>query len=379
MMMIFKPNFKKAEMSAYRLLREIPTDRFPIKVKDMAKEFENLKIRTYTWFAEKRKMTFEEVCTFAESEEGCCYYQKKNHQYLILYNEKISTPGRRRWTIAHEIGHYVLRHNEISNKTIISRSSLTKDQYKSFEQEADCFARSLLVPSSVLYALRKFNAKDLSSWFDISFLAAKNTLSFFSKGTTLGKTHNPKDFLVKKYSDFIFTINNEHHCNNCKHNFIKTNPNYCPVCASKKISNKRIEFDMKYDKVKLDESSRAITCPKCSNEEINGNDYCKICGVYVVNRCNNKEHWNGKPEIICDELADGDARFCTKCGHATTFYDSDLLPYWELEYKHGKKQEHKSYLEHLDEEAEMEAEMEYEEEKRERTTPQFKILDEIPF
>lgn len=362
--MISKPNFNKAEQTAINLLREGKFTELPIKVKEIANIFNNLKIRPYTWFAKKRGLSLEEVCLFAESEEGCCYYQKKNHKYLILYNDNIANPGRRRWTIAHEIGHYVLKHNELTNKTILSRSSLSNDEYKTFEKEADCFARSLLAPSSILFALRKFNAQDISKWFDLSMLAAVNVLKFFNKGVSLGRRHNPNDPLVKKFENYIFNINNARRCHRCKHNFISAVSNYCPVCGSKKITNKRVETNMKYDGYELDEYGRAIKCPRCQNEEITGGNYCKICGVDVINRCNNiGMDWNGNPVAICNEIAEGNARYCISCGHKTTFFENGLLIPWDEEYKHGKKQEHKSYLEHLDEEAEHEAEMEHEQEK----------------
>ncbi|HZK24080.1 MAG TPA: hypothetical protein VFC74_01695, partial [Oscillospiraceae bacterium] len=33
-----------------------------------------------------------------------------------------------------------------------------------------------------------------------------------------------------------------------------------------------------------DKDGRPSVCPRCSNEELNG-EYCKICGTYIVNKC----------------------------------------------------------------------------------------------
>ncbi|MFW5437082.1 ImmA/IrrE family metallo-endopeptidase [Paenibacillus apiarius] len=202
--MISKPNFNKAEKAAYQLLSDNGVKELPVKIKRLAKKYPHLKIKSYTWFGQKNGMTIEEVCRFAESNEGCCYYRKFDHQYLILYNDTVQNIGRIRWTIAHELGHFILKHNEITNKTILARSSLAQTEYEAFEKEADCFARSLLAPLSVLSALKRLTVKDIIEWCSLSKEAAINTLKFFNKGIKLGRKYNPNDRLVKLFSNFIF-------------------------------------------------------------------------------------------------------------------------------------------------------------------------------
>lgn len=328
--MISKANFNKAEKAAYQLLSDNNVQELPVKVKQLAKKYPHLKIKTYTWFGQKNGMTIDEVCDFAESNEGCCYYRKSEHQYLILYNDTIQNVGRIRWTIAHELGHFILKHNEITNKTILARSSLTQTEYKTFEQEADCFARSLLAPLSILSALKNFTAKDLSEWCSLSMVAAINILKFFNKGIKLGRRYNPNDKLVKLFRNFIFIKNNEHQCLKCKYSFVYPNPVHCPICGHKKIKNKKGEDSMKYDGYILDENGRALRCPRCDNEEITGGTYCKICGIHTVNRCENRYYDRDGEEVInCSEVAEGNARYCIHCGHETTFYKNKLLDDWQ--------------------------------------------------
>lgn len=56
---------------------------------------------------------------------------------LLLYNGSLP-PGRRRFTVAHELGHLLLGHRERGKRQ---------------EEEADLFASALLMPDALLYAL----------------------------------------------------------------------------------------------------------------------------------------------------------------------------------------------------------------------------------
>src|SRR5690606_21023092 len=161
--MIYRPDPRKAEREAYKLLIMLNATQLPLKVKSIEKYFPNLKIKTYEWLAKKRNLSIYEVYEFAQSDEGCCWYNPATHQYMILYNNdsRLKLPTRQRWTIAHELGHFILRHNEImGNKAIIARNNLTDDEYEALETEADCFARSLLAPPYVLSKINIRSAHD---------------------------------------------------------------------------------------------------------------------------------------------------------------------------------------------------------------------------
>jgi Zn-dependent peptidase ImmA (M78 family) len=66
----------------------------------------------------------------------------------ILVNEDDS-PHRKNFTIAHELGHFLLGHNEENGYTVFLRNpdAMVKTPV---EQEANCFAANLLVPEPFL-------------------------------------------------------------------------------------------------------------------------------------------------------------------------------------------------------------------------------------
>ncbi len=69
--------------------------------------------------------------------------------WAILYNPRRSTPGRANFTIAHELGHYVL-HRTVAQKFECSASAtlgVDLGIYKQREREADEFASNLLMPA----------------------------------------------------------------------------------------------------------------------------------------------------------------------------------------------------------------------------------------
>lgn len=90
------------------------------------------------------------------------------------------------------------------------------------------------------------------------------------------------------------------------------------------------------DGYELDEFGRARICPICQNEEIS-NNYCKICGSFLINRCVN---------VKCGIIAEGNARFCTNCGDETVFNSEGYLSSWNIA-RNQIEQEDYGYQEYL--------------------------------
>lgn len=75
---------------------------------------------------------------------------------VILYNDSLCIQ-RIRFSLMHELGHYILGHNIKS---------------KEFEREADAFAANLLAPEAVIKYQGFYSAPSLSNYFGISIAAA---------------------------------------------------------------------------------------------------------------------------------------------------------------------------------------------------------------
>lgn len=110
-----------------------------------------------------------------DNKDGFCIKYKNN--YIICYNDQINKL-RQRWTIAHEIGHIILKHQLFT--------------VKNFEREAHDFAQNLLCPL-VAFDLCKINiAKAAMQLFNISEQAAQIALKDYLDVLSLDRLYkNP--------------------------------------------------------------------------------------------------------------------------------------------------------------------------------------------
>lgn len=332
-----KPNYPLAEQSALEVINNMKFKELPIDLEQIVNARKDLKMFTYTFFCEFTGWTMEEVIRRANSESGCCFYYDEIDKYIILYNDTIQNPGHIRWTIAHELGHYFLEHSKITRRSSFMRNALAENEYRVFESEANCFARSLLAPPAVLLELKPASPHYISEICHISFKASTHIYNFLLRGLKNGISYPSiklfKNFIRKKLHSYI--------CNDCSHTFIKEEPNFCTFCGGTNFEKGDYE-PMLYRSIELTESHHAKVCPTCSNENITG-DYCQICGIYLLNRCtgyepgqteynysNSRIFWHSDNNG-CGELLSGDARFCSHCGSTSTFYEEGILAAYDVD------------------------------------------------
>ena len=117
------------------------TDRFPVDVEELA--------RGYAQQFGHNDPIAEVIGADLPGFEGALYRTEKhgNLEWALLYNSAIEVPGRIRFTMAHELGHYILhRQNgnafECSEADLLQWDTVEKRQ----EAEADVFASYLLMP-----------------------------------------------------------------------------------------------------------------------------------------------------------------------------------------------------------------------------------------
>ena len=86
----------------------------------------------------------------------------------ILVNEEDSLI-RKNYTIAHELGHYLLRHHEQEGGYTVLLRNPDEMVQTLFEQEADCFATNVLVPKTFLQKYLKDHPKVTNSQLAVIF------------------------------------------------------------------------------------------------------------------------------------------------------------------------------------------------------------------
>lgn len=87
---------------------------------------------------------------------------------LIIYN-KAKPRERKRFTVAHEIGHILLDH--VGKYQLINREPSPNDN--PIEQAANVFASRLLAPACVLWGCNAHTPEEIMKLCDISFQAAE--------------------------------------------------------------------------------------------------------------------------------------------------------------------------------------------------------------
>ena len=128
-----EPNYRHAIAAAYAI-REKFDPGWRYAVFDpflLTSVHQRMRVCRYTTFAKLHGLEITEMLRNAPSYDGFTLRRRKN--YIIVYNDAPGIPEtRKRFTVAHEIGHVVLQHRMEGDETE--------------EQEANTFARNLLAP-----------------------------------------------------------------------------------------------------------------------------------------------------------------------------------------------------------------------------------------
>ena len=152
-----RPDYYGATNAAYRLLLRSGVADLPVPVEQLVRNLSLLRTVTYTDLCLKMGIDRNELYSFIPSEKGYLVRDSRNKRGIIFY-EDLNDSGIIRFTLAHELGHYVLEH--------------TVDSLLS-EREANCFARNLICPVPVSDLFQLNGAGDFCSMFGITPPAAE--------------------------------------------------------------------------------------------------------------------------------------------------------------------------------------------------------------
>ena len=98
-----------------KLYSQLPRIKYPLDLNEVLSLIPNCKLMSYQKFADINHCSVNDVIALCQSKSGCTHYDVETNRYLILVNlAETSNYGRRRWTIAHEIGHIVCGHHILS-------------------------------------------------------------------------------------------------------------------------------------------------------------------------------------------------------------------------------------------------------------------------
>jgi len=339
--MRINPNIENAKNKAYEALSRHKISDFPVNMIEILSSYKDIKVITYTEMARKHKCSIEDIIKVNSSEDGVIHYSGKRNKYLIIYNDTVASKERIYWTLAHEFGHYLLDHHKETDKTSLTRGTVSIEELDTFEVEANFFSRHFITPPPIIVNGDIDNHHKIMGFFGVSFSVATLTLKYIKESYRKGFRFSLPNNIANSFMLFINKLKYGKTCYSCNTFSYNGNPTYyCSICGSSDFHNftRGVDAELLYNDYVLDQEMRVVVCPKCSNEEVSGN-YCKICGIYLFNVCTgidlneypNFEHENTRWDRLnegCEEPLEGNARFCSSCGSTSSFFEERVLKPW---------------------------------------------------
>ena len=160
--MLYK-NYKIARNRAWEVLIECKIDELPLNLIKII-NFYNIKIKYFSQSDYIKTLS-------PEIQNGDGFSKIEHGQKVIYLNDKKGTKARRRFTIAHELGHCLLGHDLSKTKYRNSETDSSDDPIE--EMQANVFARDILMSAIVLHYTGCINYKDIMKLCNVSEISAK--------------------------------------------------------------------------------------------------------------------------------------------------------------------------------------------------------------
>lgn len=260
----------------------------------------------------------------------CFYYPGK--AYLIVYNSEM--PKKRiRFSLIHELAHIVLNHLN-DERTELCRGGVEDRLYRIMEGAANTFTGNFLAPPILIsekLSGSDFNIPIISFFFGLS---EKSVYDYRYEDYNQWLNTRPAPYeinILNRCREHLFPK----YCMTCGHFFYSKHAVYCPICGKKTSLREWGKNKMIYnDGNETNEFNQVVKCQRCDNEEIGSDDdFCRICGAPVFNKCedydelDNEGDWH--TEKGCDTILESNARYCSHCGHKSSFFRNGLLSSWD--------------------------------------------------
>ena len=150
-------DYQNARDAAWRILIDCEVDRLPVDLNVVCRKL-GVRLRSYL----SADALVQKIGARGTTDGALLFYRGDP---LILYDSEL-TPGRVRFTVAHEIGHLVLGHVAPGQRTMVNREPSPGDN--PMETSANQFAARLLAPACVLWGLGLHTADEITEACHIS-------------------------------------------------------------------------------------------------------------------------------------------------------------------------------------------------------------------
>lgn len=173
-------------------------EEFPFKFSKLIKEQTDIRLCSYAKALNKYNVPVKELGS------GSAELTEMYGAYIIFYNNE-EPEYRIRFSIGHELGHYLLDH----------KMNLSKDDplYQKQETEANCFAAQLVMPEQILRQASKrgkmINIDFIMKSFDVSEKAAikrRKTLAKYDYEWKKRAEKEYDDIILMRFAPFINKI-----------------------------------------------------------------------------------------------------------------------------------------------------------------------------
>lgn len=155
-------HYKEARNKAWETLLACGISSLPVDLGEIAEHY-GFKIVTYS-DTSLTQLFREDVL------QGDGFIVQNKSEKHIFINDKIHNRNRRRFTLAHEMGHGILQHEMA---VIHYRNSEVDSQTDMQELQANVFARDILMPATVLAALDIHTPEEIMQLCNVSRQSAE--------------------------------------------------------------------------------------------------------------------------------------------------------------------------------------------------------------
>lgn len=190
--------YKKARDTSWKVLLECGMNQLPVNLGNIA-DYYGIMITLYS----KTELTqvFQSDVLLGD---GFIVNNDGQKHIFININDKIKNRPRRRFTLAHELGHALMGHN---TGAIHYRNSELDNESNPNKLQANVFARDILMPATVLAALDIHTPEEIMRLCDVSRQSAEIRAVRMEELYQRNKfnTHPLERRVREQFDDFIRT------------------------------------------------------------------------------------------------------------------------------------------------------------------------------